>query len=293
MKHEVAIIGAGPAGLAAAIQLRRYGIEALLFEQDQPGGLLLNANLVENYPGFPNGIRGSNLVKLFLQQAERAGVVITFERVEALRIDGSTFILETSRTSYQAEIVVIASGTRANNLTDVIIDSQAQDRVVYEIYPLVGLQGNRIAIIGAGDAAFDYALNLAKRNQVLVLNRSQARKCLPLLWERSLKASNIAYRENVIVEMVKSTQERKLLLSCQNPSGEEKIMVDYLVGAIGRRPQLGFLTGEVKAKLPELAGEGKLHVIGDAGNDIYRQTSIAVGQGILASMQINHKLEES
>ena len=86
MKIEsVAIIGAGPAGLSTALQLKRQGIKAVLFERDKVGGLLRNANLVENYPGFPGGLSGPKLVSLFEQQAWEAGVSITSAEVAWMR----------------------------------------------------------------------------------------------------------------------------------------------------------------------------------------------------------------
>jgi thioredoxin reductase (NADPH) len=89
--EDVIIIGAGPAGLAAAIQLKRYGIQPLLFERAALGGLLSNANLVENYPGFPRGVTGPGLVKLFARQAHNMDVVLTHEDVTTITYDQDLF----------------------------------------------------------------------------------------------------------------------------------------------------------------------------------------------------------
>jgi len=83
---DVVIIGAGPAGISAAIQLKRYGIEPTLLEKEEIGGLLKNANLVENYPGFPNGVPGPELVKLFKKQLENAQIKVHFEKVLKLKL---------------------------------------------------------------------------------------------------------------------------------------------------------------------------------------------------------------
>jgi len=88
---DVAIIGAGPVGIAAAIQLKRYDIEFMIFEKGKIGGLLRNANLVENYLGFPRGIRGRELVELFKEQLKNAGVKVQFEMVRELDYGGVAF----------------------------------------------------------------------------------------------------------------------------------------------------------------------------------------------------------
>ncbi|MBU1708243.1 FAD-dependent oxidoreductase, partial [bacterium] len=108
---NVVVIGAGPAGIATAIQLRRHGIEPVLFEQNSVGGLLRNANLVENYPGFPEGIAGPALVALFQQQLENAGVVVHNEKVLELEFREEAFFINTEHRTAQFPIAVIASGT--------------------------------------------------------------------------------------------------------------------------------------------------------------------------------------
>ena len=110
MKTEnVAIIGAGPAGIAAGIQLKRYGIIPVIFEKDKPGGLLRNANLVENYPGFPDGISGLELANLFVMQLNKESLNIIIETVKSLDFNNESFIIETSKKAYCFQIVLIAS----------------------------------------------------------------------------------------------------------------------------------------------------------------------------------------
>src|SRR3990172_4711953 len=103
---EVLIIGAGPAGIAAAIQLKRYGIPFVLLEKERVGGLLWNANLVENYPGFPAGVSGPKLVRLIEKQMERLGVVVAEDVVEKLRRNATAFHVKTLQTEYQPRFVV-------------------------------------------------------------------------------------------------------------------------------------------------------------------------------------------
>jgi len=194
--HPVAIIGAGPAGLAAAIQLKRYGIDPLLFEAEAVGGLLRNANLVENYPGFPGGIPGLALVRLFEQQLQGQGVTITCARVTGVSEGGGVFRIAAGAHAYRSQVLVLATGSQGLPFQDFTIPPEVASRVVYEILPVMGLAGKRFAIAGAGDLAFDYALNLGKRNEVLILNRSDATRCLPLLKDRASRKPNISYSEN-------------------------------------------------------------------------------------------------
>src|SRR5574341_831560 len=215
--HDVLIIGAGPAGLATAIQLKRYGITPLIFERDRIGGFLWNANLVENYPGFPAGITGPRLVRLFERQARRLSTQIIFEEVLKLSFDGALFQAETSRQAYHCRVAVIASGTKPREILDLSIPPGLQERITYEVRSRIGLQGQRIAIIGAGDAAFDYALNLGKKNDVIILNRGERVRCLPLLWERASAYPRVNYHPNMRVTKITGTPNGDVELNCACP----------------------------------------------------------------------------
>ena len=109
--QNVAIIGAGPAGIACAVQLARYGYKPLLFEKDIPGGLLKNANLVENYPGFPGGISGISLIKKLGRQLAQQGIQVIFEKVDRVSFQENSYQLTTDKNNYSSDILVVASGT--------------------------------------------------------------------------------------------------------------------------------------------------------------------------------------
>ena len=285
MKTEnVTIIGAGPGGIAAAIQLKRWGWEPLLLEKEHIGGLLINANLVENYPGFPQGISGPELVRLFKAQMQRIGVEVTLEEVLELNYN-QNFTLKTSNRELSSRFVIIASGTRPKPFADFEIPADSAKRVFYEIHHLADVKGKKIAIVGGGDAAFDYALNLARENEVAILNRSQKRKCLPLLWERCQKSSRITYFENTTITGMQRSVEG-LDIKCKNAQGDWELRVDYVIFAIGRIPQASFLSGQLREKSSKLEREGLLYFVGDVKNDIYRQATISVGEGIRAAMRI-------
>ncbi|MGQ9734423.1 MAG: NAD(P)/FAD-dependent oxidoreductase [Candidatus Bipolaricaulia bacterium] len=293
-KAEVVIIGAGPAGLAAALQLKRSGLEPLLLERERVGGLLLNANLVENYPGFPGGIRGEELVRLFAKQLESLGIELCFEEVLRLDHAGEAFVLETDKRRLEAKIAILASGTKPKEFTDCMVPEGAKGRIFYEVYPLREVSGRRIGIVGAGDAAFDYALNLAARgNEVHLLNRSARLRCLPLLWERAAAMPQVHYHENIaITEIVSSKKDGLLRLGLAPRQGKRwALELDYAIFAIGRIPQLDYLAEGLRGKLPSLQEEGRLYLIGDVRRGRFRQTAIAVGDGIEAAMRIYRRLK--
>jgi len=286
---EVAIIGAGPAGLTAALQLKRYGVPTLLFEARQAGGLLWNANLVENYPGFPGGISGPDLVRLILLQTEVIGVQVIPQEVFCITHRKQLFSLLTPQAIYNCRTVVIATGTQPLGFEAGLIPPEAQARVFSEVYPLRDVQDAQIAIIGAGDAAFDYALNLARCNSVAIFNRSDQLKCLPLLHQRAAAMLHIAYHPNTHLIKVKSTGKDRLALGLTSPSGAWEFTADYLIGALGRRANLDFISPEIVHRTARLEKSGRLYRIGDVMSGLYRQTAIAAGQGLLAAMQIYHR----
>jgi thioredoxin reductase (NADPH) len=288
--EDVIIIGAGPGGLATSLQLKRYGIDPLVFEHNQVGGLLHNANLVENYPGFPGGIPGPDLVHLFHEQIQEYAIRIIATGVRQLSHQGDLFKISTPQQDYRSRIVVIASGTKPRQFSDITVE--LQDQVFYEVYPLLNHKDQRIAIVGAGDAAFDYALNLGQKNDIMVLNRSDQISCLPLLWKRVKKNPRIEYLQNIQIFMFSRSPHGKVLLECSSPDGPITLEIDYLIGAIGRDPQLDFISGQFAKKAIQLEGLGKLFYVGDVVHGLYRQTAIAVGDGILTAMKIYERLKE-
>lgn len=278
----VLIVGAGPAGIAAAIQLRRYGLELILLECQRVGGLLWNANLVENYPGFPAGVTGPKLAALFERQLRRAGVKIVCAEVTRLDYDNG-WRVQTAQTGYSPDVVVIASGTQPRPYP-LAIPPEAQGHVFSEVWPLLDVRGKEAVIVGAGDAAFDYALNLAGRdNRVTILNRGNETKCLPLLRQRAAAHPLITYRGQTQTQRLEyDPAADRLVLITDHCS----LSADYLLFAIGREPRLDFLSESVKSQATNFVQNGKLYLIGDVHNGLFRQTAIAVGEGLRAAMQI-------
>jgi thioredoxin reductase (NADPH) len=286
----VVIIGAGPAGIATAIQLKRYGIEPVVLEQDEFGGLLKNANLVENYPGFPQWISGPDLVALFKEQLNNIGVPVSYERAVEIEFADEVFITKTNKKTYTSNITVIATGTKPKVDPDILIPDEIKDRMFYEVYPIMGVENKKIAIIGAGDAAFDYALNLSQKNKITILNRNKTTKCIPILRERCARKRNVEYLPEVRINAI-TKKNSQIVLGCTRLNNGEQMSIstDYLIFAIGRIPCLDFLGEGLKRTLSILTGEKRLFLIGDVRNGICRQTAISVGDGIKAAMDISRE----
>lgn len=289
----VVVIGAGPAGLTAAMQLARMGISARLLERADPGGLLLNAHWVENYPGFPEGLSGPDLARLMRCQAERAGAALTRDEVVSLEYGEGCFHITARTRNHLARRVVIASGTKARRPAECEIRPGIEDRVFTEVVALRVAAGLRIAVVGAGDAAFDYALGLSERNEVILLNRSAETRCLSLLRERARKNTRIAVLEHVNIRRLAPSPSGGAALSGTRNGDEFHLDVDALVFAVGRDPDTGFLSPELAAQIPALNAEGRLFLAGDVQNGLCRQAAAAAGDGMRAAMEIHRILKES
>lgn len=282
---NIAIIGAGPAGISAAIQLKRYGFDPIVFEKEKIGGLIKNAWKIENYLGFPKGISGREMVSLLENQLKKWDINVVFEEVKRLDFK-EKFLIETNRSRYSFDIVVVASGTKPKKMD--VLERLADDtrrKIFYEVHPLLDEEHKSIAVIGSGDAAFDYTINLSERdNKIYLINSRKRVKALPLLVKMVKENSRITYLERVEIQDVKSIEDR-ISISFK----ENRIDVDYLLVAIGREGNKDFYSDGILKNEKRLLSEGKLYLIGDVKNGIYRQASIAIGDGIKAAMKIYHK----
>ena len=288
--YPVVIIGAGPAGLAAAMQLKRQGIDPVVLERKQVGGLLLNANLVENYPGFVKGISGPDLVKLFGNQADRLGVDILIEEVISVHYEKANFRIVTNCREFHARILIAATGTVPVKLTDHLVNEDVKEKIYYEVFPLINEIDKEFIIIGAGDAAYDYALNLSRRNEITILNRGSNINALPLLVERIEKKSRISYHSEVEVTGINKNKNGKLVVGAQKKG--LAMVCDYVIAAIGRTPNYNFADQSIIDGMKKLLKDQKLFLIGDLQNGSFRQTSIAVADGIRVAMTIAQILEK-
>jgi thioredoxin reductase (NADPH) len=283
------IIGAGPAGMAAAIYLQRAGLAPLVLEKDTPGGLLRNANLVENYPGFARGTRGEELAARFVEQVDTLGIEVKKDSAKKVKLAGDIFKTETESAELTSRAVIIASGTRpkiplipgAEGLHGKKVFSDMVSMHIPEN------KDNHYLVLGGGDAAFDYALNLRGQGcRATIVSRSKP-QCLPLLRERAA-ANGIAVREGILVEQVEETVQG-VVMRCRAGPKRLRLYGDAILVAYGRTPELGMLDRALLRRVknvesPPATRVPGLYLAGDVARGRNRQTGIAVGDGIMAAM---------
>ena len=290
MNHskDIIIIGAGPAGLACAIQLKRYGLDPLLIEKDEPGGLLRNAGLIENYLGFPDGISGMALIDLFKKQIEKYNVTPLYNKVISVDLSGDQFLIQTSTGQYACNFLVVASGTSPVPFTDITLPADAGGNIGYEIRDFRHLKQQQIGIIGSGDAAFDYALQLAENdNQISIYYRSKNIKSIKVLADRVIQHNNISlYADHLLTDVSKSPFSDGIQLLFKHSNKTIEYQEDYLIFATGRKPAVEFLSAKPEEEKEFLIRKNRLFFAGDVKNDLFRQVSIATGDGIRTAMAI-------
>ena len=286
------VIGAGPAGIAAAVQLKRSGHDPLVLEGGEPGGLLRTAWRVENYPGYPNGIAGRELAANVAAGLEEWSVRV--ERAEALELglDGGGFVIETSGGRIHAGSVIVATGTEPLPYACPGLDGIPSERVHRDIIGLREETERTFVIVGGGDAAFDYALALAENgNKIVILYRSPGARCLPLLLDWAYNVADIECHGSTEVRRVAWINDDRIAVRTEGLVRTD-IFADHLVIAIGRRPRDGLLSEAVRNGMDRLRADGLLYVIGDVANGPYRQTAIAAGDGVRAAMEIHERITE-
>jgi thioredoxin reductase len=287
--NDTAIIGAGPAGISTAMQLARYEIYPFVYEADTPGGLLFNAGIIENYPGFPKGIAGPELAALFVAGLEESAAVVCPEEVLSVDYAAGVFRVQADNEADFSR-VVIATGTRPVPLDKVEFDSsETEDGIDYGIVMIRTIAGKSVAIIGAGDAAFDYALTLSKKNDIVIMQRGEKPRCNAALLRRVMGSERITILDNASVEKISREEEGRFALSLSGGGcgSHDRMTADHVIAAIGRVPREITLMPGLIETIDDLVEKGKLRFAGDVMNGIYRQTSIAVGDGVRAAMEID------
>jgi thioredoxin reductase len=291
--HQIIILGCGPSSLSAAIQLKRSNIPFLMISEEM-GGLIQNANFIENLLGFPNGISGREMIIIMQEFIQNYQIPIIYDKVVDIQIkEDNYWIRTTHELKFNCEYLIIGTGTIPNHLNvPGEIEAHSKNLLYYDIYKFESTKEKmRIGIIGSGDAAYDYALNLGKKNrEIEILHRTESSKALPLLIHRVTNTSNIKITSSIIVREIQNSDGR-LLLKCESAKRIKDKIYDILFVTIGRSPNISFLSPELKelflnGKESEYQSK-KIWFIGDVKNKKYRQLAIAMGDGVKVAMQIS------
>ncbi len=297
IKVEAVIVGAGPAGIAAAIQLQRQGVPFVLLEPQRIGGALHNAHQVENYPGFPAGLPGTELAEYFKESLLWHEIKPVRDRVVRIGFEAVTglFRVHCARNAaFLAEHLILATGTVARQPTNLPGWREAYGKRCFtEVTEMLDLEGQRIVVLGSGSNAFDYALTLAKHNQVAVVLRGGESRARPQLKQRV--QANRGIRVGTWMELARvEVLDEQLRLHWRitgsegrKGSGQPHIdTCDHVVAAIGREATLPEFSITLEKLQDKLFREGRIQRVGDVAHDDLRQTGVAVGEGIRAAMHV-------
>jgi len=219
------------------------------------------------------------------------GVKIVLEEVIKAEFQNGLFRIATKGLDYRSKLLIAASGTVPIKFSLEMSSEEIKERLFSEVRPISNVQDKQIVIVGTGDAALDYALNLSRQNKVIILNRGTRVKGLKLLWERVQNKSSISYFNNTEIKDITLDEGDELFLSGLKDGEELKLSADYLITAIGRKSEYSFAGDSIIEGRDQLEKEGKLFLIGDLNNGSFRQTSIAVADGIRIAMIIGDLLE--
>ena len=290
------IIGAGPTGIASAIYLKRAGRDIVVMEQRVTGGLLRSANLVENYPGFPGGIRGLDLAQRFSEQLDLLGIKVVQAEVRMVTSVVGIFKTETSKGDFFSTSAIVASGTRPKKPCISGATRLEGRKVFTELVdmPLSAIYGKTVVVIGGGDSAFDYSLNLMSRGaKVIIVSRSNP-VCLSLLRGRA-DEGGIDVIVGLEADDIKGSTG-KVTVHGSGKAGEREIEADYILLACGREPNSDIIDFSLRVQtskhddIPRTNIPG-LFMAGDVVRGKHRQAAISVGDGVNAGMMADEYLK--
>lgn len=305
--HEVIILGSGPAGLTAAIYLARANLAPLVIEGNDPGGQLMITTDVENFPGFPEGIHGPELIKKMREQAERFGTVFIGGEADKVTFgDGFNEVhkVYVGESSYEARAVVIATGASAMWLG---LDDERRllGKGVSACATCDGFffRNKEVAVVGGGDTAIEEALFLTRfASKVHVIHRRDTLRASKIMQDRALKNEKISFVWNSEVVEIKGENKVEAVVLRNVLAHEDKseLVVQGLFVAIGHKPNSEIFSGSKlvrnekgyiltqKESLTEIMG---VFVAGDVADHEFRQAVTAAGSGCKAAILAERYLE--
>lgn len=301
-EHDVIILGAGAAGLAASLYTTRAMMNTVLIESLGVGGQLLITDEIENYPGFPEGVKGQELAQMMEEQTTRFGTVIEYAEVETVEdFDKPVKVVHTDSKTYTAKSVIIASGGSHNKLGVTGEDELAGRGVSYcAVCDGNFFRGQDVVVVGGGDAAMDESFYLTGIvNSVTIIHRRDELRATRVLQERAFNNPKYKWLWSHVVEEFVGNDVMEAARVKDLKSGE---VYDYPAAAafiyVGFHPNSDYLKGlldmdalghlytdiHMRTKLPHV------YACGDVRADSTRQLGAAVGDGITAALAAFHDL---
>ena len=301
--RNVIIIGSGPAGLTAAVYAARASLKPLLIEGAEPGGQLTLTTMVENYPGFPEGIMGPQLMEDMKKQAERFGTEFLTGYVDRVELDASPFRIFVDEQKFEARTVIISTGSSAK-LLGLDNERRLMGHGVSTCATCDGFffRDKKIAVIGGGDSAMEESTFLTKfATDVQLIHRRDAFRASTIMAERALSNEKINVHYSTVVEDVLGDNEvTGIRIRNNNDDKTREIDLDGVFVAIGHNPNTGIFRGYVdldeKGYVKTVPGSTATNIpgvfaCGDVQDPVFKQAVTAAGTGCMAALEAEKFVE--
>lgn len=301
---DVIIVGSGPAGLTAAVYTARANLQPLMIEGVTRGGQLMLTTDVENFPGFPKGIMGPQLMQDMRDQAERFGTEFITDNATAFEKEGDHYVVHVGEDSYKAKSIIISTGASARWL-NIPSEKQYMGKGVSTCATCDGAfyKDKEIAIVGGGDSACEEALFLTKfATKVTMLVRSEKMRASKIMQDRVQAHNKIDIKWNSAIEEVLGDGKKVTGVKLKDPEGnivDENFALDGIFLAIGHIPNTDMFKGKIDLDDKNYIKTNRfmhtnmkgVFACGDVQDTVYKQAITAAGSGCQAAMEAERYLE--